>query len=54
MATHYAFVIYCMEVIALLGWIIILCKANGGIIFEVQTFQEESEFFLSGLEEYPG
>ena len=43
MATHYAFVIYCMEVIALLGWIIILCKANGGIIFEVQTFQNSQK-----------
>lgn len=43
MATHYAFVIYCMEVIALLGWIIILCKANGGIIFEVQTFRNSQK-----------
>ena len=43
MATYYAFVIYCMEVIALLGWIIILCKANGGIIFEVQTFRNSQK-----------
>ena len=35
---YYSFVFYCMVMFSFIACIILLCKAFGGVIFEVQTY----------------
>ena len=38
MVVYYSFVFYCMVMFSFIACIILLCKAFGGVIFEVQTY----------------
>mgnify|MGYP000656482224 CR=1 FL=1 len=38
LVVYYSFVFYCMVMFSFIACIILLCKAFGGVIFEVQTY----------------
>ena len=38
MVAYYSFVFYCMVMFSFIACIIVLCKAFGGVILEVQTY----------------
>ena len=38
MVVYYSFVFYCMVMFSFIACIILLCKAFGGVVFEVQTY----------------
>ena len=39
MVVYYSFVFYCMVMFSFIACIILLCKAFGGVVFEVQTYK---------------